>query len=88
MKKTIYSINRLEYERLLEVCKTRREMQNISKSKMAEMCGVTRQTIFNFENNIGALNITLLNLYGMILDSVEIKVTMSESLYNKVEIEV
>lgn len=88
MKKTIYAINRKEYERLLEVCRTRREMQNISKSKMAEMCGVTRQTIFNFENNIGALNIALLNLYATITESDEIKATMSESLYNKVEVEV
>lgn len=86
MQKIIYVINRVEYERLLSVCKTRREMQGISKSRMAEMCNVTRQSIYNFENNVGSENLDMLTKYGLVLESDEIFDTMSKSLYERKEI--
>ena len=85
MQKIIYVINKLEYERLLNVCKTRREMQGISKSRMAEMCNVTRQSIYNFENNVGSENLDMLTKYGLVLESDEIFETMSKSLYERKE---
>lgn len=87
MQKIIYVINRLEYERLLKVCKTRREMQNISKSRMAEMCNVTRQSIYNFEDYVGGENLDMLTKYALILDSDEIFETMSKDLYERKEID-
>lgn len=86
MQKIIYVINKLEYERLLSVCKTRREMLGISKSRMAEMCNVTRQSIYNFENNVGGENLDMLTKYGLVTDSDEIFDTMSKSLYERKEI--
>lgn len=86
MQKVIYVINRVEYERLLKVCKTRREMLGISKSRMAEMCNVTRQSIYNFENNVGSENLDMLTKYGLVLDNDEIFDTMSKSLYERKEI--
>ena len=86
MQKIIYVINKIEYERLLSVCKTRREMQGISKSRMAEMCNVTRQSIYNFENNVGGENLDMLTKYGLALDSDEIFYTMEHNLYERKEI--
>lgn len=86
MQKIIYVINRVEYERLLKVCKARREMQGISKSRMAEMCNVTRQSIYNFENNVGSENLDMLTKYGLVLDSAEIFKTLTNSLYERKEI--
>jgi DNA-binding XRE family transcriptional regulator len=53
---------------------------------MAEMCNVTRQSIYNFENNVGSENLDMLTKYGLVLDNDEIFETMSKSLYERKEI--
>jgi DNA-binding XRE family transcriptional regulator len=86
MKKVLI-INHGEYERLIAVAKTRREMLGISKGKMAERCDVTRQTIYNFENGLGTYNIGLAIKYLYILgeDAKEIKAIIENSLFIAVE---
>lgn len=53
---------------------------------MAEMCNVTRQSIYNFENNVGSENLDMLTKYALILDNEEIFETMGKSLYERKEI--
>lgn len=90
MTKQIITVNKAEYERLLTVAKTRRTMAGISKSKMASICGVTRQTIFNFEENVGGVNEKLINLYCIVLGdgAKEIDAICRNSLYEVKEYEV